>query len=136
MIIDLRDEYARAIYALNPDLQPWDGEPFTFDEPRNVTAKRDLAIRQADALIASGIAPAVVHESNDWGSERLNHWTKEPYIEYGGTDPGGRYVARFDRDLAASDARGRGKPLLTRVRRDFQMYLGEWTPADPTTSED
>lgn len=135
MKIDLRDEYARAIYALNPDMQPWDGEPFTFDEPRNVTTMRDLAIRQADALIASGAAPATASETHDYGSERLDNWMKEPYVEFGGIDPGGRYVARFNRDEANYIARSQGKPLLSRVRREFDTTFGDWTPAD-TTSED
>lgn len=132
--IDLRDEYARAIYALNPDKQPWNGDPYLFDEPRGAgdSTKKELAYQQADALIASGVAPATASESHDFGSERLDHWTKEPYIEYGGTDPGGRTVPRFDRRTASYIARGRGKPLMQRTRREFTTTFGEWTPAaDP-----
>ncbi len=47
---DARERVARAIYAIRPAMQPWDGNPFEFDEP-GARLKRDLAYRQADAAI-------------------------------------------------------------------------------------
>jgi hypothetical protein len=46
------EEVARAIYNLHPAIQPWDGDPFEFDEPR-AEYNRDLAYRQARAAVAA-----------------------------------------------------------------------------------
>jgi hypothetical protein len=45
----LLEAVARAIYRVRPAIQPWDGEPFDFDEPR-AQYERDLAYRQARAV--------------------------------------------------------------------------------------
>lgn len=50
--VRIRREVAVAIYRHNPAIQPWDGDPFGFDEPR-AEYKRDLAYRQADSVIAA-----------------------------------------------------------------------------------
>jgi hypothetical protein len=47
---DTRDQIAKLIYDLNPEIQPWDGDPFEFHEPR-AGYKKKLAYRQADAVI-------------------------------------------------------------------------------------
>lgn len=46
----LRDLIAKAIYDINPMIQPWDGDPFGFHELQAGSRKR-LAYRQADAVI-------------------------------------------------------------------------------------
>lgn len=48
----IRQEVARAIYRHNPAIQPWDGDPFGFDEPR-AQHKRELAYKQAEAVVAA-----------------------------------------------------------------------------------
>lgn len=45
-----RDLVAKAIYDINPEIQPWDGDPFMFHEPR-AGYKKQLAYRQADAVL-------------------------------------------------------------------------------------
>lgn len=46
---DLIEKMARVLYGLNPEIQPWDGDPYGFDEPRARYA-RDLAYKQARAV--------------------------------------------------------------------------------------
>jgi hypothetical protein len=43
---------ARAIYNISPAIQPWDGDPFCFDESR-AKYERERAYRQATAAIAA-----------------------------------------------------------------------------------
>lgn len=48
-----REAIAKAIYKLNPEIQPWDGDPFSFEEAKahanSYYAK--LAYEQADEVI-------------------------------------------------------------------------------------
>lgn len=46
------DVAARAIYKLRPAIQPWNGDPFEFDEPR-ARHERELAQKQAAAAIVA-----------------------------------------------------------------------------------
>ncbi|SHU68420.1 Uncharacterised protein [Mycobacteroides abscessus subsp. abscessus] len=56
MIDDLIEKMARVLYGLNPAIQPWDGDPYGFDEPRARYA-RDLAYKQARAVAEVLAAP-------------------------------------------------------------------------------
>ena len=44
---------AEIIYEANPDIQPWDGDPFTFTTALNRNMfHANLAVKQADAILA------------------------------------------------------------------------------------
>jgi hypothetical protein len=48
-----RAQLAEAIYNLNPEVQPWNGDPFTLREALGRNAPRAwLAYAQADAVLA------------------------------------------------------------------------------------
>lgn len=50
------EKLAEVLYALNPDRQPWDGDPFGFQEAlRRREHRAQLALIQAEKLIDLGV---------------------------------------------------------------------------------
>lgn len=47
------EKLAELLYALNPDTQPWNGDPYGFAEAcKRGEHRAKLALRQAEALLA------------------------------------------------------------------------------------
>lgn len=67
----LRDKIAEVIYNENPEIQKWDGEPYSFYEAVKLLKSSyyaDLAYQQADALLEDFLivhAPTVYYKRDD-----------------------------------------------------------------------
>lgn len=84
---------AKILYANNPDFQPWDGDAFGWNDPRNSNgSRREKAIKQAEAILAAGWMAQAETPVSDIASDANSAFTRAHLAEI-------RRGARLRRDF-------------------------------------
>lgn len=116
---------ARLIYSVSPDTQPWDGEPFDFDDRRNLSGhNRGVALRTADVLLAEGYTTSPAPEATEtveWGVLHPDGFVSGPAPA--------RWIA--EATVAAMPVR----KVITRTRTSYADRVTEWVPVDRAADE-